>query len=86
MDSPTALSTNTEMYSFVYNLIAKFEEAAFSPNFCTAEGQHWSEFVDIQSFIDFWLIFNFTKNIDKTTTISGLTNPAPFRVKYRAPI
>ena len=64
MDSPTALSTNTEMYSFVYNLIAKFEEAAFSPNFCTAEGQHWSEFVDIQSFIDFWLIFNFTKNIE----------------------
>ena len=64
LDSPVALSTNPEMYNYLVTLMSDFESALFSPTFCTPDGRHWTEFVDIQSFIDFWLLFNFTKNIE----------------------
>ena len=62
--SPKALSTNTEMYDYVKGLIADFEEAIYSDDFCTSDGRHYSELCDMQSLIDYYLVFNLFKNCE----------------------
>ena len=64
LDSPKALDTNPEMKAYVKNLIADLEEAITSETFCTNEGRHYSEFVDMQSLIDYFIIFHLFKNIE----------------------
>ncbi len=62
--SPKALSTNTEMYDYVKGLIADFEEAVYSDDFRTSDGRHYSELCDMQSLIDYYLVFNLFKNCE----------------------
>ncbi|MGM9637397.1 MAG: CotH kinase family protein [Eubacteriales bacterium] len=64
LDSPKALETNPEMLSYVKNLLADFEEAISSPTFTTQDGRHYSEFVDMDSLVDYFLIFHLFKNIE----------------------
>ncbi|MBO5778128.1 MAG: CotH kinase family protein [Clostridia bacterium] len=64
LDSPSALDTNPEMFAYVKNLIADLEEAFTSETFCTNEGVHYSEFVDMQSLVDYFIIFHLFKNIE----------------------
>ena len=64
IDNPSALETNKEMYDYVVKLLSDFEEAIYSPNFCTADGRHYSEFIDMDSFIDYHIVFNLFKNIE----------------------
>lgn len=64
LDNPKALSTNKEMYNYVVNLLNDFEEAIYSPDFCTADGRHYSELCDVDSLIDYFLVFNLFKNIE----------------------
>lgn len=64
MDSPTALDTNPEMFRYVQGLISDMEEAFTSETFCTNEGVHYSEFVDMESLIDYFMIFHLFKNIE----------------------
>ncbi len=62
--SPSTLDTNTEMYNYVVDLLNDFEEAIYSENFCTSDGRHYSEFVDVDSMVDYFIIFNLFKNIE----------------------
>lgn len=64
LDNPEALETNPEMYNFVVTLLNDFEEAIYSDTFCTSDGRHYSEFVDVDSLIDYFLVFNLFKNIE----------------------
>ena len=64
LDNPKALSTNKEMYNYVVNLLNDFEEAIYSPDFCTKDGRHYSELCDVDSLIDYFLVFNLFKNIE----------------------
>lgn len=64
LDNPEALDTNPEMYNFVVTLLNDFEEAIYSENFCTSDGRHYSELCDVDSLIDYFLIFNLFKNIE----------------------
>ena len=64
LDSPEALDTNPEMFNYVRSLIDDMEEALTSDSFCTDEGVHYSEFVDMQSLADYFLVFNLFKNIE----------------------
>lgn len=64
LDSPEALDTNPQMLSYVKGLLNDFEEAIYSPTFCTSDGRHYSEFVDVASLVDYFLIFNLFKNIE----------------------
>ncbi len=64
LDSPTALDTNPEMFNYVKGIIDDMEEAFYSETFCTNEGVHYSEFVDMQSLIDYFMIFHLFKNIE----------------------
>lgn len=62
--SPEAVASNPKMLRGVKNLLNKFEEAIYSPTFCTSSGQHYSEFVDVDSMIDFHMIFELFKNFE----------------------
>lgn len=64
LDSPTALETNPEMLSYLKGLLADFEEAISSPTYTTRDGRHYSEFVDVDSMVDYFLIFHLFKNIE----------------------
>lgn len=62
--SPEAVASNPKMLRGVKNLLNKFEEAIYSPTFCTENGQHYSEFVDVDSMIDYHMIFELFKNFE----------------------
>lgn len=64
LDSPKALDTNPEMLSWLKGLLADFEEAISSPTYTTRDGRHYSEFVDVDSLVDYFLIFHLFKNIE----------------------
>ncbi|MBQ5602341.1 MAG: CotH kinase family protein [Clostridia bacterium] len=63
-DNPKRLDTNPEMLEYVTNLFNDFEDALASPTFYNSKGKHYSEYIDMDSFIDFWLVFNIFKNIE----------------------
>ena len=64
LDNPERLDTNPEMYEYVTTLFKDFEDALASPTFYNSKGKHYSEYVDMKSFVDFWLVFNIFKNIE----------------------
>jgi len=64
LDDPVALETNPEMYNYVKTLIKDFEEALCSDTFYNSKGKHYSEYVDVDSMVDYWIVFNIFKNIE----------------------
>lgn len=64
LDSPMYLHTNSTMYNYVKTLIQDFEDAIMSPTFHNEKGKHYSEYVDIDSMIDYWLIWNYFVNTE----------------------
>lgn len=64
INEPSAVGTNEDMVNYVKELLSDFEEAIYSPSFCTADGRHYSEFVDVDSMVDYQIIFNLFKNIE----------------------
>ncbi|MBQ2862633.1 MAG: CotH kinase family protein, partial [Clostridia bacterium] len=63
VDSPSRL-TNPEMLDYVRTLIQDFEDALFSPTFYNAKGKHYSEYVDVDSMVDYWLVWNYFLNTE----------------------
>ena len=62
--SPENLETNEKMYSYVRTLIQDFENALSSPTFHNSKGKHYSEYVDVDSLVDFWMIWTVFNNIE----------------------
>ena len=62
MDNPYDLETNPMMYSYVKTLIQDFENALFSPTFYNEKGKHYSEYLDVESLVNYWTIWNFYCN------------------------
>lgn len=56
IDIPEYAYTNSDMLGYVRELVLNFEEAVTSPNFCTSDGRHYSEFCDLESLVDFYLV------------------------------
>ncbi len=63
VDSPSRL-TNPEMLDYVTTLIQDFEDALFSPNYYNSKGKHYSEYVDIDSMVDYWMVWNYFLNVE----------------------
>ena len=63
VDSPSRL-TNPEMLNYVTTLIQDFEDALFSPTYYNDKGKHYSEYVDIDSMVDYWLVWNYFLNLE----------------------
>ncbi len=64
LDSPMYLHTNGTMFNYVKTFIQDFEDAIMSPNFHNAKGKHYSEYIDVDSMIDYWLIWNYFVNTE----------------------
>ena len=61
VDSPSRL-TNSYMLDYVRTLIQDFENALFSPTYYNDKGKHYSEYVDVDSMVDYWMVWNFFLN------------------------
>lgn len=71
-----SLEYNSEEYSYIVNLIGDFESALFGANF-TSESNGYRQYIDIDSFVDWFLISEITKNVDSMFFSSIFLNVIP---------
>jgi len=71
-----SLDYDSEEYSYIVNLIGDFESALFGANF-TSESNGYRQYIDIDSFIDWFLISEITKNVDSMFFSSIYLNVIP---------
>ncbi|MDA9997060.1 CotH kinase family protein [Gammaproteobacteria bacterium] len=71
-----SLEYDSEEYSYIVNLIGSFESALFGANF-TSESNGYRQFIDIDSFVDWFLISEITKNVDSMFFSSIYLNVIP---------
>jgi spore coat protein CotH len=71
-----SLEYDSEQYSYIVNLIGDFESALFGANF-TSELNGYRQYIDIDSFVDWFLISEITKNVDSMFFSSIYLNVIP---------
>ncbi|MDG2091864.1 MAG: CotH kinase family protein, partial [SAR86 cluster bacterium] len=71
-----SLEYDSEEYSYIVNLIGDFESALFGANF-TSESNGYRQYIDIDSFVDWFLISEITKNVDSMFFSSIYLNVIP---------
>ena len=70
------LDAGSDEFTYIQNLITNFENNLFSENF-TDEAAGYRQFIDIDSFIDWFLISEITKNVDSMFFSSIYLNVMP---------
>jgi len=71
-----SLEVNSEEQRYIENLIGKFEEALLSEDFKN-ENSGYRQYIDLDSFIDWYLINEITKNVDSQWYSSIFLNVMP---------
>ena len=61
---PKADDIQDEQANYIEEWMANFEEAVFSPNYYNSLGNRYNEYIDLDSFTDFLLINELSKNSD----------------------
>ena len=64
LQNPEFLNSNDEMMNYLKDYIQDMEDAIYSPNRLNADGKHYSEYMDVDSFIDFWMVNEVFKNVE----------------------
>ena len=72
--------------SYIAGLYSAFEEALFSPDGKNSKGKHYSEYIDLDSFVDGVLLFEYAQNRDLGHTSWYLYLPANGTRFYMGPI
>ncbi len=62
--SPEYLSSNSDMMDYLKDYIQTMENAIYSPNRLNSEGKTYSEYMDVDSFINFWMVNQIWKNVE----------------------
>lgn len=62
--SPEYLSTNKVMFEELQTYIQDMENAIYSPNRLNSAGRHYTEYMDLTSFLDFWMVNQLFKNVE----------------------
>lgn len=62
--SPEYLNTNDEMFACIRDYIFDMEEAMFAQDGYNADGKHYSEYVDMESFVDYWIVNQVFKSVE----------------------
>jgi spore coat protein CotH len=70
------LDAGSDEFTYIQNLITNFENNLFSENF-TDEAAGYRQFIDMDSFIDWFLISEITKNVDSMFFSSIYLNVMP---------
>ena len=64
MKKPEYLRTNPEMMDYIRTYVQNAEDAIYAPNRLSKEGLHYSDYMDVDSFIDFWVVNTLYKNVE----------------------
>lgn len=64
VDSPEYTCTNDEMMNYISGYIQSMENAVYSPDGYNSEGKHYSEYIDMDSFIDYWIVNQAFKSVE----------------------
>lgn len=62
--SPEYLYTNEEMFDYIRNWIFDMEEAMFAHDGYNTDGKHYSEYLDMESFTDYWIVNQVFKSVE----------------------
>ncbi len=58
------IKSNAELYSYVQNYFSEFEQALFSDDFHNSKGKHYSEYVDMDSLVDYYILNALILNVE----------------------
>lgn len=61
---PDGEDISTDIQEFIKNTIQNVENSIFSKNYDTSSSEHYSKYLDLPSFIDWYLVNEITKNND----------------------
>lgn len=61
---PKTNNIQPEQKEYITNYIHDFEDAVFAPDFTNADGLLYTDYIDLNSFVDFLIINEFSKNAD----------------------
>ena len=64
IQKPQYANTNTQMFSYIQTYMQDMEDAIYSKTRYNSEGMHYTEYFDLESFIDFWIVFEGFKNVE----------------------
>ena len=64
LKKPEFLSSNKEMMNYIMTYVQNAEDAIYAPNRLSGEGLHYSEYMDVDSFVDFWVVNTLYKNVE----------------------
>lgn len=62
--SPEYLATNDELMSDLERTINEFEEALCSDDFTNSQGKHYSEYIDLDSFVNYFIVNSLFLNVE----------------------
>lgn len=62
--SPEYLYTNKEMFYYIRDWIFDMEEAMFAYDGYNTDGKHYSEYLDMESFTDYWIVNQVFKSVE----------------------
>ena len=64
LKKPEFLASNKEMMSWLTAYVQNAEDAVYAPNRLSGEGLHYSDYMDVDSFVDFWVVNSLYKNVE----------------------
>lgn len=59
-----AIKTNSELFNYVKTFFNDFEEACYSETFYNSKGKHYSEYVDMDSLVDYYILNAVILNVE----------------------
>lgn len=64
LKSPENLASNSDMMNWLKDYIQDMEDAIYSPNRYNSDGKTYSDYMDTESFVDFWMVNQVFKNVE----------------------
>ncbi|MGK0391145.1 MAG: subtilisin-like proprotein convertase family protein [Maribacter sp.] len=61
---PKSEDLQPEQFNYIQNFIREFEDALAAPDYTNNLGKHYTEYADVQSFVDFFIVNELSKNVD----------------------
>lgn len=62
--SPEYLYTNEKMFFYIRDWVFDMEEAMFAHDGYNTDGKHYSEYLDMESFTDYWIVNQVFKSVE----------------------
>lgn len=62
--SPEYLVTNDDMFGYIRDYIVDMEDALFSSDGYNSDGCHYSDYLDVDSFVDYWIVNQAFKSVE----------------------